>query len=160
MSHEVLLSSLADTDALGQRIAKSLFPGAVIALVGPLGAGKTTLTRAIAIALDVEPRLIASPTFALVHEYPGRLPVYHFDIYRLNNVEEFLGLGADEYLNGDGVCLIEWADRVIAAIPADHLRIELIPDGNARRALLTAGGSRHAAIIDSLGVVDRPGTGP
>ncbi len=160
MSHEVLLSSLADTEVLGQRLAKSLFPGAVIALVGPLGAGKTTLTRAIAIALGVEPRLIASPTFALVHEYPGRLSVYHFDVYRLANIDEFLGLGADEYLHGDGVCLVEWADRVIVAMPADHLRIELIPHGDIRRAILTASGPRHVAIIDSLSVVDSLGTEP
>ena len=132
MTIDLLLHSLKDTEAFGQRLASSLFPGAVVALIGPLGAGKTTLTRAIAIALGVEPRLISSPTFALVHEYPGRLPVYHFDAYRLNNVAEFVALGVDEYFQGDGVCLIEWADRVASSLPAEHLRIELTPIGESR----------------------------
>lgn len=151
MTRDIPLHSLADTERLGQQLARLLFPGAVVALIGPLGAGKTTLTRAIAVALDVDPRLIASPTFALVHEYPGRLPVYHFDAYRLNNVSEFVNLGVDEYFRGDGVCLIEWADRVAAALPAEYLQIELIPVGESRSAVLTARGERYEAAFGSLG---------
>jgi tRNA threonylcarbamoyladenosine biosynthesis protein TsaE len=150
MTHEILLLSLADTERFGQQLARLLFPGAVVALIGTLGAGKTTLTRAIAIALGVEPRLIASPTFALVHEYPGRWPVYHFDAYRLNNVAEFIGLGVEEYFSSEGVSIIEWADRVAAALPAEYLRIELTPSGEARCATLTAQGDTYEAIVGSF----------
>src|SRR5207237_3531136 len=116
-----------------------------------LGAGKTTLVRAIAIALGVEPRLIASPTFALVHEYPGRWPVYHFDAYRLSSVAEFVGLGVDEYFHGDGVCLIEWADRVAACLPAEHLWITIGVTGEMTRRLeITARGERYIKLVESL----------
>jgi tRNA threonylcarbamoyladenosine biosynthesis protein TsaE len=150
MTHEVILNSLSDTERLGQEFAKLVFPGAIIALVGPLGAGKTTLTRAIAIGLGVESRLIASPTFALVHEYPGNLPVYHFDAYRLNSVTEFEKLGVEEYFNGHGICIIEWADLVAEALPPHHLQIELTPIGGTRRAVITAKGDQHEAIINSI----------
>src|SRR5438445_4240567 len=103
----------AATEALGRRFAKALFPGAVVALVGQLGAGKTHLVRAIAEGLGVaDGRAVTSPTFVLIQEYEGRLPVYHFDVYRLAGAAPFADLGAHEYLEGDGVCLVEWADRV------------------------------------------------
>src|SRR3954447_4021346 len=93
----------AATEALGRRLGRLLFPGAVVALVGPLGAGKTFLTRAIAEGLDVsDPQLVTSPTFVLIQEYPGRVPIYHFDVYRLKSATEFEDLGASEYLYGDG----------------------------------------------------------
>jgi len=153
MLYEQVLSDLADTERLGRQLAKVLFPGAVIALVGPLGAGKTTLTRAIATALGADPKLVASPTFALIHEYPARLPVYHFDTYRLDNVAAFINLGVDEYFQGGGVCLVEWADRVTEALPADHLRIELIPLDHRRRAVITSTGPRHDMIVAELNSV-------
>src|SRR5260221_14582002 len=96
------LSDLAATTSLGHRLGAALFPGAVIALVGPLGAGKTHLVRAIAEGLGIRnTRLVSSPTFGLIHEYPARLPIYHFDAYRLKNITEFQDLGPHEYFEGN-----------------------------------------------------------
>jgi tRNA threonylcarbamoyladenosine biosynthesis protein TsaE len=142
------LPALEATRALGGRLAQALFPGAVVALVGPLGAGKTELARAIVAGLGGDPRQVFSPTFTLIHEYAARLPVYHFDAYRLRGDSEFLDLGVHEYLEGDGVCLIEWADRVTPCLPADVLRIELEVTGETRReARLKAEGPRHEVIL-------------
>src|SRR5215204_4266126 len=126
MTHALDIPDLAATEAFGRRLGALLFPGAVIALVGQLGAGKTHLTRAIAEGLGVRnPAAVNSPTFVLIQEYPARLPVYHFDAYRLTGPREFAELGVDEYFRGDGVCVVEWADRVAATLPDDHLRIEI-----------------------------------
>src|SRR5215813_3640673 len=98
------ISDLAATEAFGRRLGALLFPGSVVALVGPLGAGKTHLTRAIAEGLGVaNPRAVTSPTFVLIQEYPGRLPIYHFDAYRLSGAGEFLDLGVTEYYEASGV---------------------------------------------------------
>src|SRR5271168_1876378 len=102
----IRISSEAGTERLGQALAEVVAPGVVIGLVGTLGAGKTRLVRAIAEAMGVDPGSIASPTFVLIHEYAGRLPIYHFDTYRLNDSEAFDALGAADYwTDGDGVCL-------------------------------------------------------
>src|SRR5207245_9904467 len=114
---------LAATTAFGRRLAERLFPGAIVALIGPLGAGKTHLVRAVAEGLGCDGRRVSSPTFALVHEYPGRMPVYHFDTYRLPDEAAFVDLGVDEYFAGDGVCLIEWADRVEGVVAGGHVGI-------------------------------------
>src|SRR5262245_24240295 len=108
------------THSLGRRLGELLFPGAVVALTGPLGAGKTFLVRAIAEGLSVpDSRVVSSPTFVLIQEYAGRLPIYHFDTYRLKSVADFAELGVHEYFQGSGVCLIEWADRVTELLPAE-----------------------------------------
>src|ERR1700750_2210609 len=113
MTHTLDIASLDETEAFGRRLGAMLFPGAVVALVGPLGAGKTHLVRAVAEGLGVgDSRVVSSPTFVLIQEYDARLPVYHFDAYRLRGEADFLDLGAHEYFEGRGVCLIEWADRV------------------------------------------------
>src|SRR6266403_4305588 len=109
---EIIVSDLAGTEALGRRLGGVLFGGAVVALIGPLGAGKTHLVKAIAEGLGIaNPAVVNSPTFVLIQEYEARLPIYHFDAYRLRAEAEFADLGAHEYLQGSGVCLIEWADR-------------------------------------------------
>ena len=145
------LPDLAATEALGRRLGGLLFPGAVVALVGPLGAGKTHLARAIAEGVGADGRAVASPTFTLIHEYAGRVPVYHFDAYRLRGPADLADLGADEYLDGGGVCLVEWADRVEAALPAERLRVTLSVTGEmSRRALLEAFGPRHGAVLEAL----------
>jgi tRNA threonylcarbamoyladenosine biosynthesis protein TsaE len=145
----LLLPGLEATESFGRRLGVALFPGAVVALVGPLGAGKTHLVRAIAEGLQVkDPRMVASPTFGLIHEYPARIPIYHFDVYRLKTIAEFQDLGVHEYFEGDGVCLIEWADKVASCLPEEYLRIELeITGDTTRRMTLTALGEKYAALI-------------
>ncbi len=142
----------AATTALGRRLGQLLFPGAVVALVGMLGAGKTFLTRAIAEGLGIrDSRVVTSPTFVLIQEYQARLPIYHFDIYRLRSDAEFADLGAAEYLEGDGVCLIEWADRVAASLPREHLLIALTITGDeARNVQLTAQGPRYELLLEQV----------
>jgi tRNA threonylcarbamoyladenosine biosynthesis protein TsaE len=146
------LPSLEATAAFGQRLGSLLFPGAVVALVGELGAGKTHLARAIAVGLGVaDGRVVTSPTFVLVQEYSGRLPIFHFDAYRVHGEAEFAELGADEYFQAGGVCLVEWADRVSGCLPAEHLRVTLeITGETTRRAVLEAHGAAHEAVLGVL----------
>ena len=108
-----------DTRAFGLSLAEEALPGTVYALIGDLGTGKTTLTKSIAEGLGIE-RHITSPTFTIVQEYrEGRLPLFHFDVYRLRNAEDLFEIGADEYFYGRGVCVVEWADLVMEALPED-----------------------------------------
>jgi tRNA threonylcarbamoyladenosine biosynthesis protein TsaE len=146
------LPNLSATEALGRRLGAQLRPGMVVALIGPLGAGKTHLSRAIAGGLGLaDSRVVCSPTFVLLHEYAGRVPIYHFDAYRLRSEEEFNDLGAGEYLEADGVCLIEWADRVARCLPADYLRIELrIVGETARQASVEGMGERTKELVGTL----------
>ncbi len=146
------LPSLEATTAFGRRLGRLLFPGACVALVGPVGAGKTHLVRAIAEGLEIsDSRMVSSPTFVLIQEYPARLPIFHFDAYRLRSEAEFLDLGAAEYFEGDGVCLVEWADRVPGALPAEVLRIELtIVDETTRRARVEGIGNPYENLVRAL----------
>ena len=125
MEKRFILKNEEDTAALGASIAEGLKPGAVIALTGDLGAGKTTLTKAVARALGVTETL-TSPTFTIVQEYEsGRMPVYHFDVYRVHGEDDLFELGFDDYLHGRGVCLIEWADLIEDLLPEGAMRIKL-----------------------------------
>jgi tRNA threonylcarbamoyladenosine biosynthesis protein TsaE len=152
MQRTLDIADLFQTEAFGRRLGALLFPGAVVALVGQLGAGKTHLTRAVAEGLGVKnPAAVNSPTFVLIQEYPARLPVYHFDAYRLSGPREFAELGVDEYFRGDGVCLVEWADKVAPTLPAEHLRIEIeIVSESARRFALAPSGPRHSLLMRHL----------
>lgn len=121
----VKLDSEEDTRSLGLEIADALEPGDVVALTGDLGTGKTALTKYIAEGLGVKEE-ISSPTFTIIKEYKsGRLPLYHFDVYRLGSGNELLDTGAEELLDGDGACVIEWADIVADVLPADSLIVSL-----------------------------------
>ena len=127
-------ASPADTRAHGQRLAAAARGGEVWALVGDLGAGKTHFVQGIAAGLGAG-GAVTSPTFTLVHEYPGgRLPLYHFDFYRLRTAEETLALGWDEYADGDGLTVVEWADKFPELLPpgARWFRFE-IGAGDERR---------------------------
>jgi tRNA threonylcarbamoyladenosine biosynthesis protein TsaE len=129
------VASEAETDRLGRALADAVTPGVVVGLIGPLGAGKTRLVRALAEALGVDPGAIASPTFVLIHEYEGRIPVYHFDAYRLPDPDAFAALGAEEYWSAGGVCLVEWADRVAGLLPPDAWQIRIAPTGPGLRQI-------------------------
>ncbi|MGB3728006.1 MAG: tRNA (adenosine(37)-N6)-threonylcarbamoyltransferase complex ATPase subunit type 1 TsaE [Thermodesulfobacteriota bacterium] len=134
---ELQLNSSNETLKLGEIIGKSLNPGSIIALVGDLGAGKTVLVKGIAKGLGVqeEPN---SPTFVIMNSYEGRIPLYHFDLYRLSDEEELLGIGYDEYFFGNGVAAVEWADRVQEIFPDHTLRIEIsIPESTSEDSMTT-----------------------
>jgi tRNA threonylcarbamoyladenosine biosynthesis protein TsaE len=124
--HEIIrLNSETDTRALGLRIAEAAEPGDVVALIGDLGTGKTALTKYIAEGLGIKGD-ISSPTFTIVKEYrSGRMPLYHFDVYRLGSGDKLLDIGAEEMLDGDGLCVIEWADIVADVLPEDALAVRL-----------------------------------
>jgi tRNA threonylcarbamoyladenosine biosynthesis protein TsaE len=144
-------SDEADTVRLGAALAPALQAGDVIALHGPLGAGKTRFVQAVARALGCEDQLINSPTFILIQEYDGPLPVYHVDAYRLKDCDEFLEIGGEEILTGDGVCLIEWAEKVDEALPRDHVEISIDVTGEQTRGFRFHGtGVRSGQILDRL----------
>ena len=122
------LKNSDETLKLGEIIGKSLNPGSIIALTGDLGAGKTVLVKGIARGLEVveEPN---SPTFVIMNSYEGRIPLYHFDLYRLSDEDELLGIGYEEFFYGDGVCAVEWADRIQEIFPKEAVSIEIkIPE--------------------------------
>jgi tRNA threonylcarbamoyladenosine biosynthesis protein TsaE len=118
---------------LGARIGKALAPGSVVSLQGPLGAGKTTFVRGMARALGIE-EPVTSPSFTLVSEYDGSMPLCHVDLYRIDNIEEFELLGVDEMTAGTGVTVVEWGERVRDALPEERIvvRISILENG-ARR---------------------------
>jgi tRNA threonylcarbamoyladenosine biosynthesis protein TsaE len=146
------LNDLAATEGFGRRLGALLFPGAVVALVGPLGAGKTQLVRAIAEGLGIaDSGLVSSPTFVLIQEYPARLPIYHFDAYRLRSEAEFYDLGGHEYFELGGVCLIEWADRIPGCLPREHLLVQLDLTGEeSRQARIEGRGHRYEEVVLNL----------
>lgn len=144
-------SSEADLESLAARLSSVLARGDVVALVGELGAGKTRLVQGLARAWGVNPDEVTSPTFTLIHEYPGRVLLRHCDAYRLRHPEEFADLGLDELFGEDGVAIVEWADRVAEYLPRDHLRIEITATGaTTRRIVVSATGMRSKEITDEL----------
>ena len=140
------------TIRLGEALA-AILPGSItIALIGTLGAGKTRFVRAVAEAAGADRGQVNSPTFVLVQEYEAKWPIYHFDTYRLQgDLEEFLALGAEEYLASAGVCFIEWADRVSEILPADHIAVEIKVTGETSRNFTFHGtGPRSVSLIEQL----------
>ena len=149
-------ASVAATHRLGERLGRMLRAGDTVLLSGDLGAGKTALTQGIGRGLGIA-QTINSPTFTILKEYQGRLPLYHFDLYRIEDPEELLTLGFEDYFEGEGVCVVEWADRAEAMAmgavpwPEDSLRIMLRRDGMRSRALdCVAAGPRGKALTAAL----------
>jgi len=144
-SAQRLLRNLDETRDFGLRLGREAQPGDIITLDGGLGAGKTTLTQFIGQGLGVPPDCyITSPTFSIMHEYNGRIPLYHMDLYRLG-YEDLEELGLEDYLYGGGLCVIEWPGRLEDLMPQNRLHINLeISSENSRAATLTAYGSVNA----------------
>ncbi len=143
---QITTHSADETQALGQRLAKRLLPGDVIAYFGDLGAGKTALTRGIAQGLGVTD-LVTSPTYTIVNEYlTGRIPMFHFDMYRLGSSDELFDIGWEDYLARGGVCAVEWSENVEDALrDAIHITIEKDPLEPDTRRITIEGGSRFEA---------------
>ena len=143
---QITTHSADETQALGQRLAKRLLPGDVIAYFGDLGAGKTALTRGIAQGLGVTD-LVTSPTYTIVNEYlTGRIPLFHFDMYRLGSSDELFDIGWEGYLARGGVCAVEWSENVEDALrDAIHITIEKDPLEPDTRRITIEGGSRFEA---------------
>jgi tRNA threonylcarbamoyladenosine biosynthesis protein TsaE len=142
-----------ETRALAARLGTLLCPGDTICLIGDLGAGKTTWTQGLALGLGLsaeEP--VNSPTFTLVAEHPGgRVPLVHLDVYRLTGSADLYDLAFDDYLSGDNVVVIEWADKITDALPADRLDIALTSDApDTRQIVLTARGARAEEVLTFL----------
>lgn len=155
MNNQVILVSRSEeeTDRIGSTLASVLTEGLTIAMNGQLGSGKTRLVRSVCAALGINTQLVNSPSFVLLQLYTdGRIPVAHFDTYRLADIDEFLAIGGDEYLNSDEwLCLIEWAERVVEALPEDRLTINIHQTGETIRTFeITESGARSANVMKQL----------
>ncbi|MDR1047240.1 MAG: tRNA (adenosine(37)-N6)-threonylcarbamoyltransferase complex ATPase subunit type 1 TsaE [Treponema sp.] len=134
----VISSSAEETIALGEKLAAVLPAGSIVALNGGLGAGKTTLVKGIARALGIEAE-ITSPTYTIISEYEGKIPLYHIDAYRLAGDEDFFSIGGTELLSrGDGLALIEWSERISQSLPSGSINVEIeILEGDKRRIFIS-----------------------
>lgn len=127
--------SQQETMALGATFARNLKPGDIVFLKGDLGAGKTVFTKGIAQALGLKPQTVNSPTFVLMNFYEGRLPLYHFDLYRLETMKELRSVSFDEYFYGKGISVVEWAERLGALSPKEFWDIQLTHQGGDTRGI-------------------------
>lgn len=147
---ELVSHSPEDTQGLGTTIGELASPGDTYLLTGNLGTGKTCLTQGIAWGLGIK-EYTASPSFVIVRELYGRLPLYHIDLYRLEHLEEIAELGLDDYLYGQGVCVVEWAERGLDLLPAEHLLIEIeFLSDTSRHLKLKPSGQRYQKIVRQL----------
>jgi tRNA threonylcarbamoyladenosine biosynthesis protein TsaE len=121
---KIITSSQKQTQSLGNKLARRLHRGSFVALSGPLGSGKTTLIKGICKGLGVK-ELVRSPYFIIMTQYPGKLPVFHFDLFRLKNPEELFSVGYEEYFFGNGICLVEWAEKAKKLLPKERIDVFL-----------------------------------
>ena len=138
---EYITHSLAETEELGCRLGRTLGPGAVVAYFGGLGMGKTAFTRGLARGLGCRGR-VTSPTFTIVNEYQGRIPLFHFDMYRLSGSEDRVDIGWEDYLSRGGVCAVEWSEQVADALPEGtvYVTIARCPENDSWRSITIEGG--------------------
>jgi len=139
---EYTTHSPEETEALGEQLARGLKPGTVIAFTGDLGAGKTAFTRGLARGLGIPDR-VTSPTFTIVNEYEGgRLPLFHFDMYRLSSSDELFDIGWEDYLNRGGVCAVEWSEIVEDALDGDAVRVDIRRGADDSQRVIAITGGR------------------
>ncbi len=141
---EVISNSPQETEALGEKLAARLSPGDIIAFSGDLGSGKTAFTRGLAKGLGIEER-VTSPTFTIVNEYEGgRLPLFHFDMYRLGSSDELFDIGWEDYLARGGVCAVEWSEIVDDALEGDVIRVDIRRGAEDSQRIITITGGPDA----------------
>ena len=146
-------NDLTDTERLGRILAEVLPEKSTVALNGTLGAGKTRLVQAVAVACGIPRADVVSPTFVLCQEYHGHRTIYHFDAYRLAGDDEFQQLGPQEYFDSPGIVFIEWAERVRDSLPQDRLEIHIEVSGeDARTFDFISTGPRHETVLDKLAI--------
>jgi tRNA threonylcarbamoyladenosine biosynthesis protein TsaE len=124
MNFTIITKSPEETKKLGKEISKLVKPGDLLAFYGELGAGKTCFIQGISEGLEVKD-YVTSPSFTIINEYQGKIPFYHFDVFRVSNIEEIIELGYEEYFYGEGLTVIEWAEKIENLLPKDHLKIEI-----------------------------------
>ena len=146
---KIYLEDENKTKEIGYKLGNLLTPGSEICLIGDLGAGKTTMTQSLAKALEVDD-YITSPTFTIVNEYEGKMPLYHFDVYRIGSSDEMYDIGYDDYIDGEGVCIIEWANLIEDILPDEYLYIELKYKDMSREMILNPVGEKYEKIVEEL----------
>ncbi|MFZ5800616.1 MAG: tRNA (adenosine(37)-N6)-threonylcarbamoyltransferase complex ATPase subunit type 1 TsaE [Candidatus Omnitrophota bacterium] len=148
---KIITNSAKETVFLGKRISRLLQGQEIIGLFGELGSGKTTLAKGLAEGLGVKRAQVNSPSFILMRKYTGKLPLYHFDLYRIKDAQEICNIGYEEFVFADGVSVIEWAEKMGALLPKDYLKIELVHIGGQKRLIkLLAKGRRHRELLSRL----------
>ena len=136
--HTFYTNTPAETEKIGHIIGQTLVKRDIVALIGGLGAGKTCLTRGLALGLGLPlPQKVTSPSYTLINEYEGYTPIYHIDLYRIDQCEDVWDLGLDEYLEGEGVCIIEWANIILQELPSHTIEIKLSWLDENRRSIET-----------------------
>ncbi len=136
---KIISNSEQETIDIGKKIAEQLKKGDVLCLAGDLGAGKTTLTKSIAKHLDIKD-YVTSPTFTIINEYQGRLPIYHFDVYRIENIEDMYEIGYEDYFYGEGICIVEWANLIEPLLPTESIWIKIEHGKNENERIMTIDG--------------------
>jgi tRNA threonylcarbamoyladenosine biosynthesis protein TsaE len=150
MMINLISESPEETPQLGEELGRLSEPGDVLLLTGELGAGKTCLTQGIAWGLGIE-GYATSPTFIVVNQYEGRLTMYHIDLYRIDTLLEVTDLGLGDYLYGDGICVVEWADKALEAFPPEHLLVEMVFLSDTSRSIaLKPSGERYETLVSQV----------
>lgn len=148
---KLLSDSREATIKLGMLLSKYLKQGDIVCLFGELGSGKTTLVKGIANGFGIPAKRVTSPTFVLMNIFEGKLPLYHFDFYRIENIGEIASIGCDEFLYGNGISVVEWADRFGNLMPQEYLGIKLTHKGTDKRGVkFLAKGKRYRGLIEKI----------
>ena len=154
MNLTIITKSPEETKNLGKEVSKLTKPGDLLAFYGELGVGKTCFIQGISQGLKVKD-YVTSPSFTIINEYQGKIPIYHFDLFRLDNAEEILELGYKEYFYGEGLTVIEWAEKIEQLLPKEHLEIEIkFKDRYQRTISFISQGDRFNKFLEELNRID------
>ncbi len=154
MNLTIITKNPEKTKNLGKEISKIIKPGDLLAFYGELGAGKTCFIQGISLGLEIKD-YVTSPSFTIINEYQGKIPIYHFDLFRLDNAEEILELGYEEYFYGEGLTVIEWAEKIEQLLPKEHLKIDIkFKDRYERTISFISQGDRFDKFLKELSKIE------